>query len=231
MLHVHAKPLHQPLDGRGAQVGAGLFAIQEVIQSPLAQGPLCNLHFVDVQQIKHGTQHADTTPDDCSALLLEPVQAETVGTLGAEQTLSQPVQSIAGDQARRSSSGGQNVTHGARCARRPIGNVPCIGAKGRERLVQHCLGRNLCPQKGLGGELSIGKIALRPGHAAHPERGHRVGRELFAKDEFGGSSSDVHDQASLVGLGQQSRHALVDQSGLFGAGNHINRISQHLTAA
>ena len=51
------------------------------------------------------------------------------------------------------------------------------------------------------------------------------------RDEFGGPSSDVHDQAALVGLGQQSRDALIDQSGLFGPETTSIGISQHLTAA
>ena len=92
-------------------------------------------------------------------------------------------------------------------------------------------GGNVCLPKGFGGELAFGKVAHRPSHAAKLERLQLVRIEVFAQNQLGGAPANVHHQAALVGLGQQSRHALVDQSGLFGAGNHINRISQHLTAA
>jgi hypothetical protein len=49
----------------------------------------------------------------------------------------------------------------------------------------------------------------------------------WPKNQFGGASADIDDQAALGGLRQRVRHALVDQAGLLAPGHHVDREAEN----
>ena len=155
---VHSKALHQRAYGGGSQVGGGLLAVEQIVQSALAQGALRHLHTVNLQQLKHGAQHTEPAANDGAALFLEPFQAQPVSALGAQHALLQPVQPFGGDGAGRMACCGQHVAHGAYRARGAVGHFPVFGAVSVQGLVQHGFGRDFCGVEGLGRKHTLRKI-------------------------------------------------------------------------
>ena len=123
--------------------------------------------------------------------------------MGPDQAVQQQVQPATGDGAGRLAQGRQDVANGTYRAGGTVRHVPGVAPVGVQRFVQHGFGGNFCDLEGLGRELAVGEIFHRPGHAAHAVRGDHVGVVVLAQDHFGGTPTDVHHQAALVGLRQQ----------------------------
>ena len=98
---VSAKFRRQPRHGGGAQIGLFLLAVNQVVQHAVAQRALCGLHLVDLQQVKHRTQHTDTAANHSAAVVFHAFQLQAVHGLGFQQLVQQPVQPGPRDDAWR----------------------------------------------------------------------------------------------------------------------------------
>jgi len=132
----------------------------------------------------------------------------------------------AGDQAGGPAVGAQHLGHGTHRARGAVGHVPFGGREGVQRLVDLGLGRHLGGLEGGRGDLTLGEVAVGPGHAAQPVGLHAPGLVALAEDHFRRAAADVHHQPALVGLRQQARDALVDQPRFFLARDHLDGKTQ-----
>ncbi len=220
----------QPLHAGRAQVGRFFLAVEQVVQHAMAQGTLGGLHLPDAHQLEHRTQHADAAANHGTPVVLHAFELEALCALGLEQAVQQPVQPFARDQALGPAPGHQHVADSTHRARRAVGHVPAAAVE-IDGFVQHRLGGHLRRLEGPRGELAVGEILHGPAHAADAVglHGHRV--QALAQDHFGGPAPDVHDQAAFAGLGQQVRHALVDQARFLAPGDHVDGKTQHLVGA
>ncbi|MNV50174.1 hypothetical protein D3C71_1421680 [compost metagenome] len=172
------------------------------------------MHLADVQQIKHGAQHTDTSADHGAPFILQSVHAQAISGLRTQKSIAKPVQAFAGNEAHRPPCRGEYISHCACRARRSIRHVPGAGPEGPNGFVQHCFGSNFGSTEGINGEFTVGEIPLRPRDAPYPERRYRLRRVLLAHDELCGAASDVNHQSALIRLRQQSRDPLIDKPGL-----------------
>ena len=87
---------------------------------------------------------------------------------------------------------------------------------------EHRLGGNFSLLESARSELSFRKIAHGPGHAAYLVRLQRSRLQALSQNHFGRAPANINHQAALVGLRQQMRDTLVNQSGFFTARNHVD---------
>ena len=226
--HVHRKPAAEPLHGALAHVRHVGFAVDQVVQRPVAQRALGGLHVVDAKQVKHRTQHADAPADDQLAVVFDAFKAQVVHGLRTQQAFLQPVQAFTADGVAVAPIGGQHIGNGPHRARRAVGHVPLVAGEHVECFVQHRLRGNFGGFERHGCERVVGEITRRPGHTAQAERVHGLGPKALAHDDFGGAPANVHHQAALVRLGQQARHALVNQPRFFQPRNDFDGEAQYL---
>ncbi|ETN71557.1 hypothetical protein NECAME_19271, partial [Necator americanus] len=112
-----------------------------------------------------------------------------------------------------------------------IDRVPVAAVDPVQRLVKHRARGHGGDGKSIAAELALGKVALRPRHAAQSQR-HRLLRFLRpAEHQFGRAATDVDDQPAFVRGWQQAADAAVDQPGLLLAGNDFDRVAEQLGAA
>ena len=75
-------------------------------------------------------------------------------------------------------------------------------------------------------DIAVAEEASGKGHAAHGEAFQRLGFELFADDELGGTAADIDDQPAPV-LGQGVGRAEVDQACLLAPGDDLDARAEH----
>ena len=63
------------------------------------------LHFLNTQQVEHGSEHADAAANHGAAVVLHAVHFQALGTVRFQQPVNQPVKAIDGNPAARPASG------------------------------------------------------------------------------------------------------------------------------
>ena len=165
---IGAKFLCQALDRARTQVGMFHVAVNQVVQNTVAQRAVGRLHALNSEQLKRGAQDAQAATDHGFAVILDAIQAQAVDRLGLDQSVTQPVQPVAGDHVARPAGGVQRVGHGADGAGRAIRHVPGVAPVQRGGLVHDGGGGNFRHLEGVGRELAVAKVAHGPGHTADP---------------------------------------------------------------
>ena len=161
------------------------------------------LHLVDVQQVKHRLQDGQPPTNHGLAVFLDPFEPQVVWFLGFEQAVLEPGEAFAGDETLWPPGSGQDIGHSTDRAGRAIAFVPVVAVEQDLGFIEHRLGRNFrrfeagrCPNP-------VGKELHGPGHAAHAVRLQRAGFFTLTQNHLGRATSDVHHQATLIGLRQQ----------------------------
>ncbi len=124
---------------------------------------------LNAQQTEHGTHDTDPTPNDGLAVLTHASYFEPVSTLGRQQFVQQPVQTILRHNACWPTRCHQHVGNGSYRSGGAVCGVPQAGMVGVQGLIKHRLGSNLGNGKRFLCKLTVREIPVGPGNAAHTE--------------------------------------------------------------